>query len=210
MTEATNIIYGSSSLRLTPGGKSLFRDVLPWGFILFGRNIGNRDQIHSLVDDWKKATNRDDAIVLVDQEGGRASRLCEPEWRTLPVPPVLAALHNQNAALTARAFFLNYHLIAHDLKAIGINVDRALMLDIPVDDASSIVTDRALGHMPEQVSRFWAVICDAFGRGGVAPLIKHAPGHGRALVDSHHKSQQTWFRSPRQTSSRLKPSGMRG
>lgn len=186
MSEATNIIFGCSGLRLTQEEHALFRDTKPWGFILFARNIRDRQQVKALVEDFKKSTNRENVIVLIDQEGGRVSRLPEPEWRIPPSPPFMAQLYKTDTALASKAFYLNYRLIGHDLKEIGVNVNCAPMLDIPVDGASSVVTDRALGTTAEQVSMLGASVCSALKDSGVAPVIKHGPGHGRALVDSHH------------------------
>lgn len=186
MSNATNIIFGCSGPRLTPDEKALFRHILPWGFILFARNIDTGDQVKALVDDFRVATGRDQVIVLIDQEGGRVSRLPEPEWRIPPAPPTLARLYTDNPQLAEQAFRLNYQLIGHELKEIGINVNCAPMLDIPTDGASSVVTDRALGDTPEQVTRLGSAVCEGLKAAGVAPVIKHGPGHGRALVDSHH------------------------
>ncbi len=186
MSNATNIIFGCSGPRLTPEEKALFQDVVPWGFILFARNIETGDQVRALVDDFREATDRNDVIVLIDQEGGRVSRLPAPEWRIPPAPPALARLYGDNPDKAEQAFRLNYQLIGHELKEIGINVNCAPMLDIPTDGASSVVTDRALGNTPEQVTRLGRAVCEGLKAAGVAPVIKHGPGHGRALVDSHH------------------------
>ena len=124
--------------------------------------------------------------MLIDQEGGRVSRLPGPGWRTPPAPPVLARLYDKSPALAERAFFLSYRLIGHDLKQIGINVNCAPMLDIPIKGAATVVTDRAYGNNPAQVSHLGKAVCTALKEAGVAPVLKHAPGHGRALVDSHH------------------------
>lgn len=186
MSNATNIIFGCSGPRLTPEEKALFQDVSPWGFILFARNIETGDQVKALVDDFREATHRDQVIVLIDQEGGRVSRLPAPEWRIPPAPPALARLYSDNPHLAEQAFHLNYQLIGHELKELGINVNCAPMLDIPTDGASSVVTDRALGDTPEQVTRLGRAVCEGLKAAGVAPVIKHGPGHGRALVDSHH------------------------
>lgn len=186
MSSATNIIFGCSGLRLSAEEKALFRDVLPWGLILFARNIKDRSQVRALVDDFRTATDRNQVIVMIDQEGGRVSRLPEPDWRIPPAPPLMASLFDKDPALAERAFFLSYRLIGHDLKEIGINVNCAPMLDIPIMDAASVVTDRAFGRNPLQVSQLGKTVCSALKDAGVAPVIKHAPGHGRALVDSHH------------------------
>ncbi|PCI46528.1 MAG: beta-N-acetylhexosaminidase [Alphaproteobacteria bacterium] len=183
---ASNVIFGCSGLRLTRGEIDLFKVVKPWGLILFSRNLQAPDQVKALVGDFKDATGRDDAIILIDQEGGRVSRLPETFWRIPPSPTIFSEIYKINPHTAEEAVFLNYRLIAHDLKSLGINVNCAPMLDIPRAGSSPVVTDRAFGTNPEIVSRLAEKAIQGMKAGGVAPVLKHAPGHGRATVDSHH------------------------
>lgn len=182
---ATNIIFGLSGPRLTDAEIACLKDVQPWGFILFARNIETRDQVLALTNSLKDLLGRDSLPILIDQEGGRVSRMKAPEWRTPPAPPVLARLFKHDPATAVRAFYLNYRLIAHDLRAVGVTVNCVPMLDLPSPDAAEIVTERALGETPDQVIALGRATADGSRDGGVAPIIKHAPGHGRAVVDSH-------------------------
>lgn len=185
-TNASNVIFGCSGLRLTRGEIDLFKAVKPWGLILFSRNLQAPDQVKALVGDFKDAIGRDDAIILIDQEGGRVSRLPETFWRIPPSPTIFSEIYKQNPTQAENAVFLNYRLIAHDLKSLGINVNCAPMLDIPRSGSAPVVTDRAFGTNPEIVTRLAEKAIQGMKAGGVAPVIKHAPGHGRATVDSHH------------------------
>ena len=181
----TSAILGCEGLRLNDAEKSFFRDLNPWGFILFARNIKNRDQVRALVNDFKEAVGRDDVPVLIDQEGGRVSRLPQPEWRLPPAPTVFPKLYATKVEAALEATYLNYRLIAHDLKEVGVNVDCAPMLDVPVKGAHDIVVERALGTDVETVCAIGHAVVGGLLAGGVAPVIKHGPGHGRAIVDSH-------------------------
>ena len=178
-------ILGCEGLRLNPSEKAFFRDLMPWGFILFSRNIESKEQVSALVADFKEALGCDDIPVLIDQEGGRVSRLAEPTWRRPPAPTVFPALYASNREAALEATYLNYRLIASDLKAIGINVDCAPMLDVPVAEAHAIMVERALGSDVETVCAIGRATINGLIAGGVAPVIKHGPGHGRAIVDSH-------------------------
>ena len=178
-------IFGCEGLRLNQSEKAFFRDLMPWGFILFSRNIVSKDQVRALVGDFKEALGCDDIPVLIDQEGGRVSRLTEPIWRSPPAPTVFPALYATNPEEALEATYLNYRLIAHDLKTLGINVDCAPMLDVPIAGAHDIMTQRALGTDVETVCAIGRAVVEGLIAGGVAPVIKHGPGHGRAIDDSH-------------------------
>jgi beta-N-acetylhexosaminidase len=180
-----SVILGCKGLRLSPSEKAFFRDLMPWGFILFARNIESKKQIRALVNDFKDALGCDDITVLIDQEGGRVSRLTEPTWRHPPAPTIFPALYTSNPEAALEAAYLNYRLIAHDLKDVGVNVDCAPMLDVPVAGAHDIVVERALGTDVQTVCKVGRAVIDGLIDGGVAPVIKHGPGHGRAVVDSH-------------------------
>ncbi|PHZ84679.1 beta-N-acetylhexosaminidase [Paremcibacter congregatus] len=182
----SNVIFGCSGLRLTRAEINLFTAVKPWGLILFSRNLQSPDQVTSLVGDFKEAIGRDEVMVLIDQEGGRVSRLPREFWRIPPSPTLFAEIYKNAPRDAETAIYLNYRLIAHDLKTLGINVNCAPMLDIPLAGSAPVVTDRALGTTPEGVSQLAVQAIAGMKAGGVAPVIKHGPGHGRATVDSHH------------------------
>lgn len=180
-----NVIFGCSGLELTHNEKALFSDVCPWGLILFARNLQSPEQTRSLIQAFADCVGRDNAIVLIDQEGGRVSRLPSEHWRVPPSPTEFQRLFSVSPFAAKRAIFLNYLLIAIDLKALGVNVNCAPMLDVASKDAAPVVTDRALGSTPAQVAELGMSIAAGLRSGGVAPVVKHAPGHGRAIVDSH-------------------------
>lgn len=182
---AHNVIVSCESYSLTDNEKSLFADLQPWGLILFSRNIENPSQVKKLVEQCRQAVGRNDMLVFVDQEGGRVSRLPNSYWRVPPSPTKFAQMYFSNQAASKRACFLNALLTAIELKAIGINVNCAPMLDLPQANADAIVTERALGNQPSQVIDLGTEIINGFKTAGVAPVIKHMPGHGRATCDSH-------------------------
>jgi beta-N-acetylhexosaminidase len=179
------VIFGCAGLTLSPSERSFFAERQPAGFILFQRNCQDPDQLRGLVDAMRGCAGGTDALVLIDQEGGRVARLGPPHWRTPPAAARIGELYAANPDDAHRAAFLNARLIAHELTALGINVDCLPVLDIPVAGADPIIGDRALGQTPEQITDLGAAMCDGLMAGGVLPVIKHIPGHGRALVDSH-------------------------
>ena len=171
---------------LTPSEKHLFNEIKPWGFILFARNLASPQQVGKLVDDLKSTLGRDDAVILIDQEGGRVSRLPQAHWPIPPSPTRFAQLYRQDTDAAIQAMKLNYQLIGHDLKTLGINVNCAPMVDIPQPEASPIVTERAYGKDSQAVIVLAKAVIEGLKEAGVAPVVKHAPGHGRATCDSHH------------------------
>ena len=177
-------IFGCSGLRLTAEERRFFSDSNPFGFILFARNCQNSDQVRTLVVELRDAVGRQDAPVLIDQEGGRVARLKPPEWRaTLPAARYGAlARHDRTGAI--EAVRLNHQLIAAELVDLGITVDCAPVLDMPVKDSDPIIGDRAFGS-GELAATLGRAACEGLMAGGVTPIIKHIPGHGRATVDSH-------------------------
>jgi beta-N-acetylhexosaminidase len=181
----TNVIVGCSSTQLSDNERALFSELQPWGIILFARNIDNPKQITALIEDCKKTMQRNDLMVFIDQEGGRVSRLPKAHWRIPPSPTVFANMYDHNQQSAIRACLLNATLIGLELKALGINANCAPMLDIPQEDASSIISERALGAAPHKVIELGKQISKGLKRTGVAPVIKHMPGHGRATSDSH-------------------------
>jgi beta-N-acetylhexosaminidase len=177
---ASAAILGCSGPRLTAGEAAFFREAEPWGFILFARNVETPDQVRRLVDDLRDTVGRADAPVLIDQEGGRVQRLGPPHWRRYPPGAAYAAAGDPEA--TTR---LGARLMAHDLRDLGITVDCLPVLDVPAPDGHEVIGDRAYGRTPEAVARLGRAAAEGLLAGGVLPVVKHMPGHGRAKADSH-------------------------
>jgi beta-N-acetylhexosaminidase len=177
-------IYGCAGHRLTEAEKTFFAETRPWGFILFRRNIDTPDQVRALTSELRAAIGNADAPILIDQEGGRVQRMGPPHWPKYP--PGDAYLKATNDLSTARELVrLGARLMAHDLREVGINVDCAPVLDTPVPGAHDIIGDRAYGADPETVAQLGRAAAEGLLAGGVLPVIKHMPGHGRAFADSH-------------------------
>ena len=183
MTSAA--IYGCSGHKLTAEERDFFAETRPWGFILFRRNVDSPAQVKALVDDLRDSVGRADAPVLIDQEGGRVQRLGPPHWPKYP--PGSAYLKAVNDPMAARELVrLGARLIAHDLRELGITVDCVPVLDVPVPGAHDIIGDRAYAQDPATVTQLGRAAAEGLLAGGVLPIIKHIPGHGRAFADSHH------------------------
>ncbi|MBB4312931.1 beta-N-acetylhexosaminidase [Roseospira marina] len=178
-------ILGCAGLRPTREECALFADVRPLGFILFGRNVDSPSQVADLVGELRASAGRPDAMVLIDQEGGRVRRLGPPHWRAAPPQGVFGALYDRDPALGREAVRLNTRLLAQDLLALGIDVDCLPLADVRHPDGHDIIGDRSYGSAPEVVADLGRVCVDALLESGVLPVIKHLPGHGRALADSH-------------------------
>jgi beta-N-acetylhexosaminidase len=174
---------GCSGERLTALERDFFAAVDPVGFILFRRNCSSPEQVRDLVDSLRGCVGRDDAPVMIDQEGGRVARLRPPHWRRYPSAARLASLPDASAAKAAR---LGARLIADDLAGLGITVDCLPVLDLPASEADPVIGDRAYGSDPERVARLAGAVCAGLLDGAVLPVLKHIPGHGRARVDSHY------------------------
>lgn len=177
-------IFGLSGLKLTAKERAFFKAAKPWGFILFARNVDTPDQVRALCDDLRSCVGRD-AMIFTDQEGGRVRRFRPPHWPDYPAASALVNIHNANAKDELRACYLHHRLMADDLRAVGVTADCAPVLDIPVVGADPIISDRAFGRNPSQVIDMAHAAMAGLMSGGVAPVIKHIPGHGRATVDSH-------------------------
>ena len=180
-----SLIAGCAGLELTAEEKAFFRNENPWGFILFARNVSDPDQVRALVGELRDCTGRRDAPVLIDQEGGRVARLRPPHWPAYPTGRFLGDIHRRNADDGRRAAWLQSRLIAFDLARLGINVDCLPVLDTPIEGAHDVIGDRAYSFHPYEVSIIGRAACDGLLAGGVLPVIKHIPGHGRAFADSH-------------------------
>lgn len=176
-------IYGSSGPILTPAERAFFRETRPFGFILFARNIVDPQQVRALCAEMRAAAGHE-APILIDQEGGRVQRLRPPHWPAHPPGRAYA-----NPALTraqqCEAARLGARLIAHELREVGIDVDCLPCLDIPVPGAHDVIGDRAYGEDAQSVIDLGREAAHGLIEGGVLPVIKHVPGHGRAGVDSH-------------------------
>lgn len=175
-------IFGCAGARLSESERDFFRAADPLGFILFQRNCETPEQVRALVAALRSAVGRDDALVLIDQEGGRVQRLKPPHWPAYPAAARLAALGER----AGEAVWLGARLIADDLAQLAITVDCLPVLDIPVGGADPVIGDRAYGTEPARVASLGHAACDGLLAGGVLPVVKHIPGHGRATVDSHH------------------------
>ena len=179
------LILGCASTELDKSERSFFRDANPLGFILFQRNCDSPEQVNKLVADLRNSIGREDAPVLIDQEGGRVQRLKPPHWRDAPPAIRFAELARESEKLALTAIHLNARLLAHELSELGITVDCAPVLDVPQPGADPVIGDRALGSEPESISILGRAYCEGLLAGAVLPVIKHIPGHGRANVDSH-------------------------
>jgi beta-N-acetylhexosaminidase len=180
-------IAGSSGPVLTAEERAFFRDAGPWGFILFKRNVETPDQVRRLVASLRETSGRADAPVLMDQEGGRVQRLGPPHWPKYPAGAAYGRLFDRNPESGLAAARLGGRLIAADLAALGIDVDCLPLADVPVPGANSVIGDRAYGSNPDQVAAIAGAIAEGLQDGGVLPVLKHIPGHGRAMADSHHE-----------------------
>ncbi|WP_249208637.1 beta-N-acetylhexosaminidase [Magnetospirillum sulfuroxidans] len=178
-------LFGCAGLSLSEAERRFFAQVDPLGFILFARNIASPDQVRELVRQLRDSVGRADAPVLIDQEGGRVQRLRPPHWRSAPPGAAFAALADRDLDGAMAALRLNYRLIGQELADLGIDVDCAPVLDVPVAGAHDVIGDRAFGQTPDRVADLGRAVCDGLLDQGVLPVIKHIPGHGRAMVDSH-------------------------
>ncbi len=187
MTESKAMILGCSGLTLTQEEIALYKAEQPWGFILFGRNIGDAQQITDLVASMREAVGRPDAPVLIDQEGGRVQRIRPPILQSYPNAQTLGEIYLRDREQGLRAAWLMSRLHAFDLMRFGINVDCLPVLDVPVEGASNVIGNRAYGFDPKMVSEMGQAAADGLKAGGMLPVMKHIPGHGRGMVDSHHE-----------------------
>jgi beta-N-acetylhexosaminidase len=178
-------IYGLAGEGLSADERAFFADADPAGYILFQRNCARRDQVRRLTDDLRALSGRDDLPILIDQEGGRVARLQPPEWPLFPAAWRFAELYAKAPMSAIEAARANYQAIALLLGEIGINVDCAPLLDVRRHGASDIIGDRALGAEPMQVAALGRAVLGGLRAGGVVGVVKHMPGHGRALADSH-------------------------
>lgn len=179
------VIFGTSGLSLTPDEAAFFRDADPAGYILFARNIADIAQVRALTDSLRILHGRDDLLIMIDQEGGRVARMRPPVWPAFPPGSAFDALYEITPASAIEAARTNAQAIATTLRECGITVDALPLLDVRQPGASDIMGDRTFGSDPMRVAALGRAVLDGLKRGGVTGIVKHMPGHGRALVDSH-------------------------
>jgi beta-N-acetylhexosaminidase len=178
-------IYAPAGLELSPDERAFFRDSDPVGYIVFRRNIESRDQLRALTSELRALHGRDDLPILIDQEGGRVARMRPPQWPAFPAAEAFARLYEKAPMSAIEAARANAAAIAVLLAEVGVNVDCLPVLDVRQPGATDIVGDRAFGSEPMQVAALGRASLDGLAAAGVVGVIKHMPGHGRALVDSH-------------------------
>ncbi|WP_441236388.1 beta-N-acetylhexosaminidase [Bradyrhizobium sp. 930_D9_N1_4] len=180
-------ITGVSGTELTAAEREFIRSQRPWGFILFKRNIATPAQVAALVAELRSVAGAADAPVLIDQEGGRVQRLGPPHWPAYPPGAVFSTLYDTDSALGLTAARLSARLIAADLADLGITVDCLPLADVPVEGADGVIGNRAYGTEPSKVAAIARAVTEGLEQGGVLPVLKHIPGHGRATADTHFK-----------------------
>jgi beta-N-acetylhexosaminidase len=177
--------FGLAGPTLGDAERAFFRSVEPAGFILFKRNCTDRAQMKALTDELRSLSGRDDVPILIDQEGGRVQRMGAPEWPKLPSAEPFAKLYEKAPVSAMEAARLNAKAIATMLREVGVNVDCLPLLDVRRPDADAIIGDRSLGSDPMQVVALGRLVIEGLREGGVVGVVKHMPGHGRAMADSH-------------------------
>ncbi|MGD9916029.1 MAG: glycoside hydrolase family 3 N-terminal domain-containing protein, partial [Rhizobiaceae bacterium] len=185
MTESKAMILGCSGTRLTQEEKEFYRRERPWGFILFARNVGDRQQLRDLAAEMRESVDRPDAPVFIDQEGGRVQRLRPPIAPNYPAGQAVGALYRQDREAGLRAAWLLSRLHAFDLRDCGLSSDCMPVLDVPVEGANDVIGTRAYGKDPATVTALGRAAAEGLMAGGILPVMKHIPGHGRAFADTH-------------------------
>lgn len=180
------VIFGMSGPALTADERAFFAEVEPAGYILFGRNIVDREQVRALTDSLRDLAGRADLAILIDQEGGRVARMGPPEWPAFPAGPVFDAAYETAPMTAIQAARANGQALGLMLREVGITVDCAPLLDVAQAETTEAISCRAFGRDPMRVAALGRAMLEGLAAGGVVGVIKHMPGHGRALVDSHH------------------------
>src|SRR5271169_1611465 len=183
---ARAFITGLAGFEISANERAFLREAAPWGLIIFKRNVSNPSQVQELVQSFRDIVGRG-APVLVDQEGGRVQRLGPPHWPAYPPGARYGELYDREKSVGLAAARLAGHLIAADLSDLGIDVDCLPVADVPVAGGDPVIGDRAYGSEPGKVAAIAAAIAQGLQAGGVLPVLKHLPGHGRATADSHHR-----------------------
>jgi beta-N-acetylhexosaminidase len=176
------VIFGLSGLTLTDDERAFYKDAGAAGYILFKRNIENREQVRALTDSLRELTGRDELPILIDQEGGRVQRMQPPEWPQFPAGPDFDRLYDVAPMSAIEAARVNAQATALMLSEVGVNVDCWPLLDVSQRDTTEAITIRALGHEPMRVAAMGKAIMEGLRTGGVVGVVKHMPGHGRAVV----------------------------
>jgi len=180
-------ITGVSGLKLNAAERAFIRAERPWGFILFKRNIETPAQVTNLINEFRSELGQLDAPVLIDQEGGRVQRLGPPHWPVYPPGAVFGVLYDIDRSLGLSAARLSARLIAADLSDLGVTVDCLPLADVPVAGADGVIGNRAYGTEPKKVAAIGRAVTEGLEQGGVLPVLKHIPGHGRATTDTHFR-----------------------
>jgi beta-N-acetylhexosaminidase len=180
-------ITGISGLTLSADERAFMRAERPWGFILFKRNIDSPAQVSALAKELRESVNQPDAPVLIDQEGGRVQRLGPPHWPVYPPGAMFGRLYDIDRTLGLTAARLSARLIADDLIALGVTVDCLPLADVPIAGADAVIGNRAYGTEPGKVAAIARAVTEGLEQGGVLPVLKHIPGHGRASADTHFR-----------------------
>ena len=180
------VIFGIAGLQLDSSERAFFADAEPLGFILFKRNVATREQVRALTDALRDLTGRDDLPILVDQEGGRVARLGPPEWPAFPGGPAFDRLYDTAPMSAIQAMRANAQALGLMLSEVGITVDCAPILDVARPDTTEAVACRAYGSEPMRVAALGRAMLEGLRAGGVVGVVKHMPGHGRAVQDTHH------------------------
>jgi beta-N-acetylhexosaminidase len=181
------VIYGLSGHVLTADERDFFRDADPLGYILFGRNCGDRAQMRALTDSLRDLSGRDDLPILIDQEGGRVSRMKPPEWPAFPTGPAFDRLYDLAPSSAIAAAQANGQALGMMLAEVGVNVNCAPLLDVRQPETTPAVGERTFGADPMRVAALGRAMLDGMAKGGVVGVVKHMPGHGRGVVDSHYE-----------------------
>ncbi|ODP37912.1 beta-N-acetylhexosaminidase [Sphingomonas turrisvirgatae] len=181
------VIYGLSGPVLTPDEQAFFRDADPLGYILFARNCIDRAQMRALTDTLRDLSGRDDVPILIDQEGGRVARMKPPVWPEFPAGPAFDRLYDLAPSSAIEAARANAHALALMLADVGVNVNCAPLLDVRQPETTPAVGERTFGSDPMRVAALGRVMLDGMAKGGVVGVVKHMPGHGRGVVDSHYE-----------------------
>lgn len=185
MPKIKAMIVGVSGRVLTADERKFIAENQPWAFILFARNIGTAEEVRALTSSLRKASGRDDVFIFIDQEGGRVQRLRAPLAPDYPPAATLGTIYKKNRQKGLRAAWIMSRLHAFDLMRLGINADCLPLLDVPIEGADNVIGTRAYGNDPETVTAMGRAAAEGLQAGGVLPVMKHIPGHGRALCDTH-------------------------
>lgn len=181
------VIFGLSGPELTADERTFFREADPLGYILFKRNCETRAQMRALTDSLRDLSGRADVPILIDQEGGRVARMAPPEWPAFPAGPAFDKLYDLAPSSAIEAARANGHALALMLAEVGVNVNCAPLLDVRQPETAPAVGERTFGSDPMQVAALGRAMLDGLAKGGVVGVVKHMPGHGRGVVDSHYE-----------------------